>query len=318
MVICAPTPIKISETSPDDLDDVASLCARELVQDRDAGSIPAVLMRRPCISLLAARGSTLAGSCIGSVSADLGGAPEGFIDLLVVDRAEQRRGVGRQLAGMMEQQLAARGCERIYLAGHSPYYAWPGVDIHYTSAVCFAEDLGYRRQGCEVNMDVDLRHAHLDTVGAETALRPAGIHVRRANSADDGPLQESLAQTWQASWVTEISAVLHSRQGGLYLAVQDSRCVGFCAYGLNRGHEVGPLGTSPDWRRLGIGGVLLKRCLADQRDRGIAIAELVWAGPLSYFSRTLNATIGRAFWRYEKNLVARDQPPDWRDRIGLF
>ncbi len=177
--------MKISEMSPHDVDDVSSLCARVLVLDRDAASIPGILMRRPCVSLLAARGSETVGSCIGSVATD-GGVTEGFIDLLVVDRAEQRQGVGRQLTRVMEQQLAARGCKRIYLAGHGPYYAWPGVDIHYTSAVCFAEDLGYRRQGCEVNMDVDLRHADLDTAVAQDALRSAGIDVRRADSADDG------------------------------------------------------------------------------------------------------------------------------------
>jgi mycothiol synthase len=310
--------MKISEMSLHHVDDVASLCARELVLDRDAGSIPAILMRRPWIGLVAARGSTTVGACIGSMAPESESAAEGFIDLLVVDRAGQRQGIGRQLAGVMERQLAARGCERINLAGHGPYYAWPGIDIHYTAAVCFAEDLGYRRQGCEVNMDVDLRHASLGASVAEDELASAGIDVRRASSADDGPLQESLGSTWQASWVTEITAALHSSQAGVYVALQDNRYVGFCAYGLNRVHEVGPVGTSPDRRGLGIGGVLLKRCLADQRDRGLTAAELVWAGPLSYFSRTLHATIGRAFWLYEKNLAATGQTPDWRDKVGLL
>jgi mycothiol synthase len=317
-VTCAPEPVTISEMTPDALSDVARLCARELVLDRDAAAIPGILMRRPCISLLAVRGRSTVGSCIGSVATDSDGTTEGFIDLLVVDGGERRRGIGRQLADEMERQLAARGCERICLAGHGPYYAWPGVDIHYTAAVCFAEDLGYRRQACEVNMEVDLRSADLDAAVAQDALRDAGIEIRRASPADDGPLQESLASTWQRSWITEIAAALRSRQAGLYLAAQDGRYVGFCAYGLNRMHEIGPVGTSPNRRGLGIGGVLLKRCLADQRDQGVAIAELVWAGPLSYFSRTLNATIGRAFWQYEKDLTAAGQTPDWRDRVGLI
>lgn len=298
--------------------DVASLCARELVLDRDAASIPGILMRRPCISLLAVRRCRVAGSCIGAVATDPDGTTDGFIDLLVVDREQQRQGVGRQLADEMEKQLAARGCQQIYLAGHSPYYAWPGIDIHYTAAICLAEDLGYRRQGCEVNMNVDLSHADLDTAAAQDALRSAGIDIRRAVPADDGPLQESLGSTWQQSWIAEIAAALRSRQAGLYLAVQDGRYIGFCTHGLNREHEVGPVGTSPDRRGLGIAGVLLKRCLADQRESGVTVAELVWAGPLSYFSRTLNATIGRAFWQYEKNLAAANQTPDWRDRVGLI
>jgi hypothetical protein len=41
-------------------------------------------------------------------------------------------------------------------------------------------------------------------------------------------------------------------------------------------------------------------------------------GPLSYFSRVLDATIGRAFWQYDKDLAAPDRTPDWRDRIGLI
>jgi mycothiol synthase len=304
--------------SPDDLTDVAALCVRELTLDRDAASIPGILMRRPCISLLAVRGGSSVGLCVGSAETDPDSMTEGFIDLLVVDRGQQRQGIGRQLAEATERQLAARGCQRIYLAGHGPYYAWPGIDIHYTAAICFAEDLGYRRRGCEVNMNVDLRHADLDTVVAQDALRSAGIEIRRASSADDGPLQESLGSTWKQSWIAELAAALRSVQAGVNLAVQDGRYIGFCAYGVRREHEVGPVGTAPDRRGLGIGGVLLKRCLADQRDRGVTVAELVWAGPLSYFSRTLNATIGRAFWQYEKNLAATDQTQDWRDRVGLI
>jgi mycothiol synthase len=314
----APELVTISEMSADDLADVASLCARELVLDRDAAAIPGILVRRPCASLVAVRDRRVVGTCIGSVTAEPDGTTEGFIDLLVVDRAEQRKGIGRQLADMMERELSARGCERIYLAGHGPYYAWPGIDIHYTAAVCFAEDLGYRRQGCEVNMDVDLQHADLDTAGAEHALRSAGIEVRRARQTDDGPLQQSLGSTWQQIWIAELTAALRSSQAGLHLAVQDGQYIGFCAYGVNREHEVGPVGTAPDRRRLGIGSVLLKRCMADQRDRGITASELVWAGPLSYFSRTLNATIGRAFWQYEKNFGVTDETADWRTQAGLM
>jgi mycothiol synthase len=142
----APEPVTISEMPADDLAGVTRLCARELVLDRDGAAIPGILMQRPCTSLVAVRGCEVVGSCFGSVATDGEGATEGFIDLLVVDRAQQRRGIGRQLADTMERHLAARGCERIYLAGHSPFYAWPGIDIHYTAAICFAEDLGYRRR----------------------------------------------------------------------------------------------------------------------------------------------------------------------------
>lgn len=167
-------------------------------------------------------------------------------------------------------------------------------------------------------MDIDLRQAPLDTEVAEDRLRSHGIEVRQAAAGDDGSLQESLRLTWWPAWVTELTVALRSSEAGLHVAVKDNRYVGFCAYGINRPHEVGPVGTSPELRNLGIGGVLLKRSLADQRDRGLTAAELVWAGPLSYFSRALHATIGRAFWSYTKDLADSDHVPDWRDRVGLL
>jgi hypothetical protein len=63
---------------------------------------------------------------------------------------------------------------------------------------------------------------------------------------------------------------------------------------------------------------LIKRCLADQRERGLSAADLGWAGPLSYFSSTLNAVISRTYWQYEKDLVAPARRPRWQDRIGLI
>jgi len=298
---------------------VARLCERELVLDRAAGTLPAILARRPYVAFVAtAADGRPAGVCFGSAADSDTGAPEGFLDLLVVDRDCQRHGVGRELVAALERDLASLGCQRVLIAGHGPYYAWPGIDIHYTAAVCFAEDLGYERRECEVNMDVDLRVVSLDTRADEARLCAAGIEVRSGAAADEAPLRESLSATWQPTWIAEVAAALRTEGAGLQVALAGSHCVGFCAYGVRRLHEIGPLGTSPSARGQGIGSVLLRRCLAEQGRRGVSTAELVWAGPLSYFSRTLRATIGRAFWLYEKDLTQRERAPGWRDRIGLL
>jgi mycothiol synthase len=310
--------MEITEIAMDALPDVAGLCKRELILDRDAESIPDILSRRPHIGLIARRDSQVLGCCIGSLGQDAPGSADGFIDLLVVDRDERRRGIGTRLTIAMEEQLAARGCTRINLAGNAPFYAWPGIDVHYTAAVCFAEDRDYQRRMSWVNMDVELENAELDTSSAAARLGSEGIQIQRASAADRDEIQESLGSTWWPTWVSEILAALPGPNSGVHVAVRDAQYVGFCAYGVNRPYEVGPIGTVPEMRKLGIGTVLLKRCLAEQRDQGVTAAELVWVGPLSYFSRTVNATIGRAFWQYEKDLAAFSREPDWRDRIGLI
>lgn len=100
--------------------------------------------------------------------------------------------------------------------------------------------------------DDDLSIMPLDTRAAEERLRSAGIVVRRARAADDGPLQSSLAATWIPDWIGALTAALRDDHAGLHIALQGPRYAGFCAYGVNRLHELGPLGTAPDLRGLGI------------------------------------------------------------------
>lgn len=296
--------VDVREISAHDLDGLARLCEDELVLDRDARVLPKVLMRRQHIGVVANRGPVLLGTCWGSVKHVDGQDPEGFVDLLVVGRDHRLQGVGRRLLAEVEGRLAAMGCATVRLAGHPPHFAWPGVDIHYTPAICFAEDLGYVRGQCVVNMEVNLGLAPLDTQVEEDQLSRRGIEVRRAVPDDVGRLQGALVHTWGPEWTAESTSALRHSRAGVYVALQGERCVGFCAYGVNRSHEVGPMGTEPDMRKGGIGGVLLKRCLTAQRDLGLATADLEWVGPLSSASRGLGATIGRAFWQYEKRITA--------------
>jgi GNAT superfamily N-acetyltransferase len=294
----------VREIVAGDLEGVARLCARELVVDRYAETIPAMLQRQPRIVLVACRGSEPIGACFGSVGRPHGDGLPGFIDLFVVAREHRRQGIARRLFGEMEGELARRrGCSTVRIQGHPPHYAWPGVDVRYTPAICLAEDLGYRRGRCEVNMAVDLERAPLDTDGDADRIRSEGVEVRRAETSDRALLTAAIAADWWPALAAEVAAALGRTDAGVHLALRSSRCVGFCAWGVNRVNEVGPLGAWPDARRHGIGAVLIKRCLAEQRDRGLGSVDLMWTGPLSYFSTTLGATISRVFWQYEKDLV---------------
>jgi mycothiol synthase len=282
---------------------VEDLCRTELTLDRFADRLPAVLMRRPHIGRVAVRGSAVVGVCFGSVSEYRAPGREGFIDLVVVAPDARERGVGRQLVAAVEGELAARGCEVARFAGNPPHYAWPGIDVRYTPAICFAEDLGYARGRCVVNMEVDLRSNSLTTDAQEARLMDHGITVHRARPDEWGELRTELAQTWDDAWVAEAAAALSEPDAGLHVARRDGRCVGFCAYGINRAHEVGPIGTVPQLRGVGVAGVLLRRCLDDQRRRGLDAADLVWVLPLKPVSRSFGATISRAFWMYQKDLL---------------
>jgi hypothetical protein len=60
--------------------------------------------------------------------------------------------------------------------------------------------------------------------------------------------------------------------------------------------------TASDLRGLGIGSVLLKCCLQDWQRAGMEKCEIMWAGPLSFYARSVGATMGRAFWTFHKTI----------------
>ncbi len=83
--------------------------------------------------------------------------------------------------------------------------------------------------------------------------------------------------------------------------MRDGKILAFAAWGA-RPQWFGPMGTAPEARGLGLGGVLLRRCLADQRDAGLSSAQIGWVGPLGFYARAVGARAQRVFWLYRRDL----------------
>ncbi|WP_242907389.1 GNAT family N-acetyltransferase [Actinomadura terrae] len=300
--------ITVRAASDADLPSISDLCERELHLDRAAAGYPALLMRRPRSVVVATCDGTLLGAAFGSLTRP--SEPDGVIDLIAVDRSARRAGIARRLVAYLEADFLDRGCGAITVQGNSPCYLWPGVDLRYTPAIGFFEALGFSRRHCFVNMDVDLFEAPLDTAEDEKRLGDSGIRVQRARPGDRAALQAWVrtgAADMEEAWADEIEVILDNPEAGLLVATHGEEAVGFVAYGLNQLHIVGPLAVDPAHRRAGLGTVLMKRCLAEQRDRlGLRTAEIGWAGPVGLFSKTLTARINRAFWQYTKPLARNE------------
>ena len=66
---------------------------------------------------------------------------------------------------------------------------------------------------------------------------------------------------------------------------------------------VRPDGDRAGRQELGLGRVLLRRCLADQRAAGQRTAQIGWVGPLRFYSRAVGARAERVFWLYGRELA---------------
>ncbi|MFG2009181.1 GNAT family N-acetyltransferase [Micromonospora sp. NPDC048868] len=305
--------LKIVELGPDRRPAVVELCGRALDLPEDAAEAPAVVdtlwaraaPHRPVFVWGAYRQGRLVGALIGSLAAGDGDA-RGHVDLVAVAPEERRRGVGRALLATAEARLAERGAVEVLLAGNPPYYAWPGIDVRYTPAVCAALALGYRQDRTAWNMTADLSYdgspALRPTEPAEARLAGQGVVVRRAEAGDLPALAEFARATFGGAWDAELTGSVGREGAGCHLAERDGEVLGFAAYGSSRPSWFGPMGTAPAAEGSGIGGVLLRRCLREQRAAGVTAAQIGWVGPVPFYSGSAGARIERVFFLYRRTL----------------
>lgn len=301
---------------PEDLPDLRALAAATLRWDAaDAAELVDLLWPRSEteFALVRTLNGTIVGFTYGSlapVPRDPATARRGHINLLAVDAAVRRQGHATALVAELERRLTSVGAVDVLIGGATPRFAWPGIDVRYTAATSFAESRGYVRQRDAVNMTVELDVAaesgRLETEADEKRLAGHGLSVRRLVESDRERIGPWLA-TWGGTWREEtLSTLDHPEVAGTYVAVlrdgtANTEYVGFASYGVNRRDWFGPMGTVGELRNLGVGGVLLRRCLREMRERDHQTAQIGWTGPVAFYARTVDAYVERVFWMYRKD-----------------
>jgi GNAT superfamily N-acetyltransferase len=230
----------------------------------------------------------------------------GHLDLLVVDPVHRRKGLGTQLIAAAEQALRERGCAQARIAGNPPDYAFPGIDVRYTPAICAVTKAGYEHERTAWNMTVDLTRpecrALMDTAPAEAHLARQGIEVRAAEANDIARLRPVVTAEWGSPWAAEITSAQQVHVAFQKRAAGAAEPVAFAAWGCTRPSWFGPMGTLPAAKGLGIGSVLLRRCLRDQAKAGFTRAQIGWVGPVPFYAAAADAYIERVFFLYTKPL----------------
>ena len=325
----------ISELTDDDVPAVVALCRTALDLPEDAAEAAEIVLRlrentgtagwaahprrlAGFIALVpAAAGATLSGVPISMtggrvIGVVLGSVSHrdpsiGHVDLVAVDPQQRRRGVGRALVSRIEGALAGLGAGDVVIAGNPPYYGWPGIDVRYTPAICAAMALGFEQDQPAWNMTADLGKpdalALRPTAPGEQRLAAGGITVRRAGLEDVPALVEFALTNFGSGWAGEIAHSVGRDRAGCHVAVGAAgEILGFAAYGSSRPSWFGPMGTAPAVQGLGIGSVLLRRCLADQKAAGYESVQIGWVGPVPFYSGAVGARVERVFFLYRKQL----------------
>jgi GNAT superfamily N-acetyltransferase len=252
----------------------------------------------PALMIAALRDGAPVGFMLASVAQG-----SGWIKAFVVRPGERRQGIGTAMFEAVERALAEQGAQEIVVGWGPPRYLLPGIDIAYTPAIVFLDRHGYATdRQARINMEVKLAGRSFDTTGQDRRLKAKGILVRRAVSSDQPAIERLCTSYGNTLWAVETGQALRQEPVPLFVAIEKDLCA-FAAHSVCGPVHFGPMLTAPMLRGLGIGTVLLKRCLGDLQLAGHERCEIMWTGPLTFYARAVEATMGRAFWVWRKSRV---------------
>jgi len=210
-------------------------------------------------------------------------ADRGYVTLIGVLPAEQRRGVGSQLLNAAEAHLCAQGRNLVMVSSYAPGYFIPGVDVNaYPSGQSFFAKHGYKEIIRPVAMQTSLWELRQPEWVGERACKLAGEGVTVSSFTNEltVPLLEFAQQEFPGDWVRVLREVVTrivaygDSPSRLFAAIDNGKIVGFSHYDNER---FGPIGVAASQRGRGLGQVLMYRTLLAQRDAGFRVAWFLWS-----------------------------------------
>jgi ribosomal protein S18 acetylase RimI-like enzyme len=257
---------------------------------------------RPELTLCVLEGQKLRAFAMG-VLREVRGEKIGYIKLLLVDRKASHQGSADLLIDELERRLTEMGAEKLRIFDSPLNYFLPGINAFDTAFICLAEKKGYKKFGDTVNMTVDLSDtSKFNTDDAVEQLVQKGITIKRLETMRELESLMTFVDKDFALWRHELTLSAALSPKAIHIAIKDAKVIAFSAYeGNNKGTGwFGPMGTSNECRGLGIGGILLKRCLLDLAERGFEKGIIPWVGPIGFYAKQVGAKISSIYWRYEK------------------
>ena len=200
--------------------------------------------------------------------------------------AYRRRGIGTALFCYADERLKVQGRKTVSISPYVPNYFVPGVDIEaYPSAIEFLKKSGFKISERAISMSVNLSGFQIPAeiqVLEQQRQREDGVTIQAVTAADLPELMPFISRQFGWDWFRFAQEYLLELFGGqtprsvcFLIARQRGEIVGYCQQRLER---FGPFGVDPARRNLGIGRLLLFRCLATMSARQTYYAYFLWTG----------------------------------------
>jgi len=240
-----------------------------------------------------------------------GTEPErGWVNVMFVDAACQRKGIGTQLLMRAEEDLKVRRAENITLAAYSPSYFFPGIDVeNYESGAKFFEKMGYQAGKISYSMCKDLHGYHLSAKTLEKLKKAneAGFNFEMFTYQYAVDLLNFARDEFGGGWKRNcLLTMQHDRAEDCILLVldKDNQICGFCTRMIDGNPmRFGPIGTAERVRNHGLGGILFDLAQLEMEKRGIHHLYFVSTDELGRrFYERHGVKVFRTFQDYKKEI----------------
>lgn len=262
------------------------------------------------------------GFCVAKVAREPLGADgllqdRGWISMIAVHPAVQRRGVGTALLRKAEEFLRGRGRPRAIL-GSDPGHFFPGVPVETEPtdhpALAFFAAAGYRFRGDAYDLRRSLGAYRTPSRVNTVAAAQADLDVRPLRKGEETTLLSFLDAVFPGRWrytlarflaaggaIGDVMGVVRNRSvlGFAHLFHPASRWIGpSIAWVRNRAQAggLGPMGLAPALRGRGLGLVLLDRSVRHLARLGVEDMVIDWTVLLDFYGQ-----LGFSSWKHYRH-----------------
>ncbi len=234
----------------------------------------------------------------------------GWINVLFVDPAYWRQGIGGKLLNICEAELQRRGCKSLTLGAYSPNYFFPGVDsVNYLQAVEFFKKHGYLAQDQHYSMGKNLHGYRLseETQQKKREAEEKGYRFIAFNYSYTLELLEFLRREFGGGWKRNALIAMQNETAEDVIQLvlnREGNICGFCMRAIDGNPmRFGPIGIGKKERNAGIGGILLEVQCAEMCKKGIYRMYFVTTDdPGRRYYERHGLEVFRTFTRYEKQI----------------
>ena len=196
----------------------------------------------------------------------------------------RRRGIGGALFEHVLDRLKADGRKTVEISPYVPNYFAPGVDSdNYPGTIDFLQNVyGFKTIEQPISMGIDLTNFQIPPEILELERQREhveGLVISAVTGADLPDLMPFISDHFGWDWYRHLQEYLveyfgdSGRQVCFLVARLRGKIVGFCG---QRRERFGPFGVDASVRNLGIGRILLFRCLAEMSSRQFYYTYFMW------------------------------------------